>query len=165
MDDETDQTEPGQQNEGFAEPTREEIPLISRAHVEAMETTDADEAWIGAGMPQLVLRTVGRKSGREHKVALPYWTDTDGSRVVVASYAGSPTHPSWFLNLRDRSANPEVHVRVRSGPLWAEARVLDGEDYERTWAALTADRPFYLDYQSRTDRRLPLVRLVELRPA
>jgi hypothetical protein len=39
--------------------------------------------------------------------------------------------------------------------------VLDGADYDVTWAALTADRPFYIDYQSRTTRRIPLVRLPE----
>jgi hypothetical protein len=43
--------------------------------------------------------------------------------------------------------------------------ILDGEDYATTWAGLVADRPWYDDYQSRTDRQIPLVRLVELRPA
>jgi hypothetical protein len=33
------------------------------------------------------------------------------------------------------------------------------------WSELTADRPFYLNYQSRCDRELPLVKLVEVRPA
>ena len=47
----------------------------------------------------------------------------------------------------------------------SRVRVLEGEEYDRIWAALVADRPFYADYQSRTTRRLPLVRLVERRPA
>jgi hypothetical protein len=43
--------------------------------------------------------------------------------------------------------------------------VLDGADYDDTWAALTADRSYYRDYQTRCDRRIPLVRLVKVRPA
>jgi deazaflavin-dependent oxidoreductase (nitroreductase family) len=84
---------------------------------------------------------------------------------VVASFSGAPGHPSWYLNLSDRDANPEVKIRVQQGLFWADPQVLDGSDYADTWAGLTADRPWYDDYQSRTDRRIPLVRLVELRSA
>ena len=156
---------PGQEAEPFVEPPREEIPGISRNHVAFMESTDEDQAWVLAGMHHVILRTVGRRSGAEHKVALPFWRDPDGNRVVVASFSGAPQHPSWYLNLSDRSANPEVLVRVQGGSYWSAAEILDGDDYDRTWAGLTADRPWYNDYQSRTDRRIPLVRLVETRPA
>jgi deazaflavin-dependent oxidoreductase (nitroreductase family) len=154
-----------QRNEPFIEPPREAIPDISRRHVQAMEASDTAAAWIGAGQHNIVLRTLGRKSGKEHKVALPYWLDPDGHRIVVASFSGAPQHPAWYLNLADRTANPEVLVRTPHGSFWAEARVLDGADYDRTWAALTADRAHYLDYQSRTTRRIPLIRLIERRPA
>lgn len=154
-----------QSNEQFVEPSRDEIPGISRQHVEAMESSNADEVWILAGMHHVVLTTIGRKSGKVHKVALPYWLDAEGRRIVVASFSGAPKHPSWFVNLRDRTANPEVHVRVQNGEFWAEAQILDGDDYDRAWAGLTADRAYYDDYQSRTDRRIPLVRLVERRNA
>lgn len=155
----------GQEAEPFVEPPREEIPGISRNHVAFMESTDEDQAWVLAGMHHVILRTVGRRSGTEHKVALPFWRDPDGNRVVVASFSGAPQHPSWYLNLSDRAANPEVLVRVQGGSFWSDAEVLDGDDYDRTWSGLTADRPWYNDYQSRTDRRIPLVRLVERRPA
>jgi deazaflavin-dependent oxidoreductase (nitroreductase family) len=150
-----------QRHEEFAEPTRAEIPAVTREHVRAMEASASAPEWNGAGMAHLVLRTLGRRSGREHKVALPYWVDRDGTRIVVASFAGAPNHPAWYLNLSDRTANPEVCVRVQGGSFQAEARVLEGDEYARTWAALTADRPFYVDYQSRTTRKLPLIRLVE----
>ena len=154
-----------QGHEAFVEPPREEIPGISRQHVAAMETSDADEVWVLAGMHHVVLHTVGRRSGKDHKVALPFWRDPDGHRVVVASFSGAPQHPSWYLNLTDRTANPEVLVRVQGGRFWADAQVLDGDDYERTWAGIVADRAYYADYQTRTERRIPLVRLVERRPA
>jgi deazaflavin-dependent oxidoreductase (nitroreductase family) len=153
-----------QRNEPYEEPPRDEIPGISRMHVQAMEA-GIDEAWSGAGMHQLMLRTVGRKSGNEHKVALPYWVDDDGHKIVVASFAGAQHHPHWYLNLADKSANPEVLVRTRDGSMWAEADVLDGDEYDRIWDELTTDREFYREYQTRTDRRIPLVRLLERRPA
>jgi deazaflavin-dependent oxidoreductase (nitroreductase family) len=148
-----------QRNEPFEEPPFDEIANISRMHVQGMEVSDADEVWVGAGMKQLLLRTIGRKSGNEHKVALPYWEDTDGNWIVVASYAGAKSHPAWYLNLSDRDANPQVYVKHQRGEFWTEPEVLDGDDYTRTWDALTADREYYRNYQTRTDRQIPLVRL------
>ena len=153
---------PDQKNEPFVEPPRSEIPGISRMHVAGMEATNDDMVWIGAGMHQLLLRTVGRKSGNEHKVALPYWIDDDGHRVVVGSFSGNDKHPAWYLNLADRTANPQVQLRVQHRePFWADAQILEGADYDNVWAALCADRPYYDDYQSRTSRKLPLVRFIE----
>jgi deazaflavin-dependent oxidoreductase (nitroreductase family) len=154
-----------QANQPFVEPPADQIPVISRAHVEAMEASDADEVWVGAGMQQIMLRTFGRKSGRPHKVALPIWLDPGGYPIVVASFAGARQHPAWYLNLADGNANPEVLVRDRQHSFWAEAQILQGSEYERIWSALTADRPYYNNYQRRTDRRIPLVRLVESRLA
>jgi deazaflavin-dependent oxidoreductase (nitroreductase family) len=151
--------------EPFVEPPRSEIPGISKQHVAAMESTDDEAVWSPAGMQHVVLTTKGRRTGREHKVALPFWRDPGGHRVVVASFSGAPQHPSWYLNGSDSAANPEVHIRVRDGAYWASFDVLDGDDRERTWAGLVADRPWYVDYQSRCERRIPLVRLVEQRPA
>jgi deazaflavin-dependent oxidoreductase (nitroreductase family) len=154
-----------QSNEEFVEPPRDEIPGISRQHVAAMELSDADEVWVVAGMRHVLVRTIGRKSGDEHKVALPYWSDPDGHRVVVASFAGAPQHPSWYLNLTDRTANPELLVLDQGHRFWADAQVLNGSEYDDTWAGLIADRAYYANYQTRTDRTIPLVRLAELRPA
>jgi deazaflavin-dependent oxidoreductase (nitroreductase family) len=154
-----------QRTEPFVEPPRETIPGISRRHVATLEVSDADADWVRGNQHLIVLRTLGRKSAKEHKVALPYWLDPDGHRILVASFAGAPRHPHWYLNLADRTANPEVLVRAQKGSFWAEAQVLEGEDYDRTWAALTADRAHYIDYQTRTDRKIPLVRLIERRSA
>jgi deazaflavin-dependent oxidoreductase (nitroreductase family) len=146
-------------------PSVEDIPVISRGHVQALESTEDDAVWVQAGMHHLVLRTVGRKTGREHKVALPFWRDPGGIPVVVASYAGAPYHPAWYLNLADRRANPQVHVRSQNGAYWSVPDILEGEEYDRVWALLTADRAWYTDYQAKTARRIPLVRLSETRHA
>jgi deazaflavin-dependent oxidoreductase (nitroreductase family) len=148
-------------------PPLDEIPKLSSAHVEAMESMDdVDEVWQQAGMQHVLLRTLGRKSGNEHKVALPTWLDPEGRRVVVASFAGAPGHPSWYLNLADRDANREVLCRVQGGrQYWSEPEILDRDEYDRIWGLLIADRAWYETYQGKTDRRIPLVRLPETRPA
>jgi deazaflavin-dependent oxidoreductase (nitroreductase family) len=160
-------SQPGSQaaTGSWTTPTRDEIVSISAKHVALMETSDADDTWIWVGMEHLLLHTIGRRSGNEHKVALPFWRDPDGHRVVVASFGGAPKDPAWFLNLSDTAANPQVKVRVQGGLFWADAQVLEGDDYDRTWAGLLADRPWYADYETKAGRRIPLVRLVEKRPA
>ncbi len=153
-----------QRAEHFETPERSKIVPIMQEHVAAMESSNDESVWIGAGMRYLLLRTIGRRSGAERKVALPLWLDADGSPILVASYAGAPNHPAWYTNLADRKANPEVLCRIRERGFWAQARILDGDEYVSVWEALTADRPFYRDYQALTERRIPLVRLRETRP-
>jgi deazaflavin-dependent oxidoreductase (nitroreductase family) len=126
-----------------------------------METSDADDVWVWVGMEHVLLQTIGRRSGNQHKVALPFWRDQAGHRIVVASFAGAPTDPAWFLNLRDTTVNPEVLVRVQGGLFWTQAEILEGEDYTAIWDALVLDRPHYADYKTKTDRHIPLVRLRE----
>lgn len=145
-------------------PSLEEIPAITRAHVAGLKATDVDAAWVLAGMHHVVITTLGRKSGAAHTVALPFWRDPDGLRVVVASFAGAPQHPSWYLNLADRDANPQVHCRVQHGAFWSVPDILEGEEHEQIWALLTADRAWYNAYQAKTERTIPLVRFPETRP-
>ena len=152
-----------QRNEAFETPDIGDIPGLTAMHVDLMEQSDADEVWVAAGMNHLLLRTVGRRSGNVHKVALPYWVDEDGHRIVVASFAGSDRSPAWFHNLADKAANAEVRVQDRATVWWSDAEVLDGDDYETVWAGLTADRAYYNDYAAKTTRRIPLIRLPETR--
>lgn len=151
-------------DQAWETPSLDEIPLITKGHVAALESTDADAAWVLAGMHHIVITTVGRKSGNEHKVALPFWRDPDGARVVVASYAGAPQNPSWFVNLADRSANPEIRCRVQHGEFWSVPEILEGDEHTRIWGLLTDDRAWYDNYQAKTERTIPLVRFPETRP-
>ena len=158
-------TESQKVEQNWETPSRDDIVSISRGHVEAMESSDDDAVWNVAGMHHVVLETVGRKSGKTHKVALPFWRDPDGHRIVVASFGGEPVHPAWFLNLQDRGANPEVRCRVQGGRYVSVPEILEGEERERIWKLLLQDRAWYADYQAKTDRQIPLVRLPETRPA
>ena len=60
----------------------------------------------GVGEPVLVMETVGANSGKKRRTPLLYMRDGDNI-VVVASYGGSSSHPSWNHNVK---ANPRVRV-------------------------------------------------------
>ncbi|ONM48120.1 nitroreductase family deazaflavin-dependent oxidoreductase [Nocardia donostiensis] len=109
------------------------------------------------GMPSLELTTTGRKSGRPHAVMLTAPIVEGDSYIIVASRGGDPMHPAWFWNIQD---NPEVMVSFQSGPQRPmTAQVLSEEERARLWPRIVADYPTYGDYQKRTSRQIPLVRL------
>ncbi|WP_306359319.1 nitroreductase family deazaflavin-dependent oxidoreductase [Nocardia sp. CC227C] len=109
------------------------------------------------GMPALELTTIGRKSGEPRRVMLTAPVVDGDTIVVVASRGGDPTHPAWFLNLRD---NPEVEVSMRSGPRRPmTARVADAAERAALWPRVVANFRGYADYQRKTSREIPLVLL------
>ena len=83
------------------------------------------------GVPTLLLRSTGRRSGAQRCNALVYAKDgTD--YVLVASNGGADRSPGWFFNVRDQ---PEVEVQVARKKSPGTARVLESgdEDYDRLW--------------------------------
>ena len=78
----------------------------------------------------------------------------------MASFAGHEKHPAWLLNLRD-PRNAVVPCKVRNGQFLSRHEELEGEERQRIWDLLIDDRAWYADYQKRTDRLIPLVRLPE----
>lgn len=141
----------------------EEILDLTRRQVEAMEASDTGWGWGGTDgrMAFVLLRTVGRRSGREHKVALPTWLDPNGQRIVVASNGGSDRRPHWFLNILATDSNPTVLCRVQARSYWCKPEVLEGPERGSIWGLLTEDRAWYRDYQAKTSRTIELVRLPE----
>lgn len=104
-------------------------------------------------IPVALLTTTGRKSG-EPRVS-PLYFHRDGERVIVAaSRGGSDKNPLWYLNLR---ADPRVHVQIKDEVLDLTARDATDEERSTYWPKLVAMYPSYADYQSWTNRRIPLV--------
>lgn len=123
-------------------------------HVRAYRETDGVEGhdWRD-GTSILLLTTKGRKSGTPRTSALIYG-EADGDHVIVASLGGRPNHPAWYLNL---DADPDVEVQVRGDVFRARARTATGEERERLWALMVDEFPTYAEYQTRTDRVIPVV--------
>jgi deazaflavin-dependent oxidoreductase (nitroreductase family) len=103
--------------------------------------------------PILLLTTVGRKSGKRRTVPLLYLEDA-GRFAIVASYAGSPHHPAWFLNLE---ANPKVELQVRSRRFSGTARRVSADEKTQLWSRFLEIYSAYADYQKRTTRDIPVV--------
>lgn len=101
----------------------------------------------------LLLYTRGRKTGMERSAVLPYYP-VDGKLVVVGSRGGAPKNPGWADNLR---SDPRVRIRLNRKERNATARILEGEERARAWEIVTRQAFTYIRYQSRTDRRIPLV--------
>jgi deazaflavin-dependent oxidoreductase (nitroreductase family) len=104
-------------------------------------------------MPLLLLNTIGAKSGLSRTNPLAYLAD--GERLVlIASYAGSPTHPPWYHNL---VANPEVGVEVGSEKFQANATIADEPERTRLYDEMAAAMPVFSEYQRKTTRVIPVV--------
>jgi F420H(2)-dependent quinone reductase len=122
------------------------------------------EGWIGhripvPGMaPNLLLHTVGAKTGIQRTTSLSYAKDGD-SYLVVASKGGDPKSPGWYFNVK---ANPDVEINV--GPkrfgVTAKGVLPDDPDYARLFAIVNENNhSVYEGYQKRTTRPIPVVAL------
>ncbi|HXQ51225.1 MAG TPA: nitroreductase/quinone reductase family protein [Stellaceae bacterium] len=101
----------------------------------------------------LLLQTTGRKSRTPKIAPLIYGKDGRGF-VMVASRGGAPTHPAWFLNLRDR---PEVPFQVMNQKYRGVARITAGAERQRLFRMMAGLFPSYDDYQAKTAREIPVV--------
>jgi F420H(2)-dependent quinone reductase len=105
------------------------------------------------GAPVALLTTIGRKSG-EPRVS-PLLFLRDGDRVVlVASQGGRASNPMWYLNLK---ANPKVTVQIKIEVLNLTARDATEDERAQYWPQLVAMYSSFDDYQSWTDRVIPVV--------
>lgn len=108
----------------------------------------------------LLMTAKGAKSGEA--ITTPLVFGREGADcIVIASKGGAPTHPTWFGNVK---ANPEVEVEVPTDTgtekFKARARVVDDrEERDQLYERMTKIWPSFADYQKRTDRLIPVVRL------
>jgi proline iminopeptidase len=109
-------------------------------------------------LPTLLLTTTGRKSGTKQLVPLIYGKTTGGV-VVIASKGGAPEDPGWYRNL---AANPAVEVQVGTDRFRATASTVEGPEREKLWKQLVAIYPPYVEYQGKTERKIPVVLLKRL---
>jgi deazaflavin-dependent oxidoreductase (nitroreductase family) len=108
------------------------------------------------GVPSLLLRTTGRKSGTVRTSALVYARDGE-SYLLVASNGGADRPPGWLYNIQ---AEPKVEIQVATVTRPAVARVVNATDpeYPRLWKAVNNNNHGRYDgYQAKTSRPIPVV--------
>jgi len=138
--------------EGEYEPSPEKWV---RDQVEVYERTGGREANTlpDRTEPVVVFTTRGAKSGKVRKNPLMK-VEHDGAYAMVASQGGAPKHPTWYFNLK---AHPD-QVTVQDGDqVWdGYAREVSGEERAQWWERAVAAFPDYAEYQTRTDREIPV---------
>jgi deazaflavin-dependent oxidoreductase (nitroreductase family) len=138
----------------LAEPMdRSDDDLFGAEHVRVYRETAGERGYHWRGATVLLLTTTGRASGDPRTTPLIHRTD-DGRWVVVASKGGAPQNPSWLENLL---AHPEAAIQVKGETVPVRATTADGEERKRLWPLMTEVWPAYDDYQSHTDRQIPVV--------
>lgn len=141
--------------EGEYEPSTSEW---ARVQAETFEATNGAEANTLRGHPIIVMTSKGAKSGKLRKTAL-IRVEHDSQYAVVASRGGAPKHPSWYWNLKK---HPHVELQDGAEKHHYEARELEGEEHEIWWRRATETWPSYDEYQTKTDRQIPVFLLTRI---
>ena len=104
------------------------------------------------GMAVVLITYRGRKTGKLRKLPLMR-VEHDGVYAAVASKGGAPQHPGWYTSLRD-----EPHVELQDGTVTRDyiAREVSGEERDIWWKRSVAAYPPYAEYQTKTDRLIPV---------
>jgi deazaflavin-dependent oxidoreductase (nitroreductase family) len=112
-----------------------------------------------AGYSILLLHVTGRKSGAAYTIPLTYFQDGENF-LLVASNWGREHNPGWYYNLLH---HPQVTIQVREQVLDVIAHPAAGADYTRLWNAITSRNNFYVRYQKKTSRQIPVMVLMPVK--
>ena len=123
--------------------------------VELYERSGGKEGWKwrDTDLPVIIVTHRGRNSGAVRKS--PVMRVADGRNyILVASRGGAPRDPQWAHNLR---ANPQVEIRDKTEVHAMRVReVSDPAERERLWKIAVKAFPPYQEYQTKTERTIPL---------
>jgi deazaflavin-dependent oxidoreductase (nitroreductase family) len=102
-----------------------------------------------AGLPILMLTTVGAKSGKRRTVPVLGLPTSEGLAVIASNF-GQENNPAWFYNL---SKDPLAEVGVDEEIREVEAVEVDGERRARIWQEGLKIYPGFSQYERRASHR------------
>lgn len=108
-----------------------------------------------AGLPNLMLRVPGRKSGAIRSTPL-LCVPHEGGWLIAGSYFGAQKMPVWVLNLRATERAEIVVDRETVSVAWRE---VSGTERSRLWEVMVDTWPNFTLYEQRTDREIPVFML------
>ncbi|NCF20256.1 MAG: nitroreductase family deazaflavin-dependent oxidoreductase [Haliea sp.] len=133
------------------------LKAVFKAHAQLYEASDGRIGkWIGImapGRPTLLLSVTGRKSGLVRTTPLVYFEDGD-NYVIVGSDGAARRDPQWWKNLQQ---NPQATIRVGRDKFPVKASLATGDERDRLWQIGTDILPAWAEYQTQTERLLPVV--------
>ena len=123
-----------------------------RDQVEEIESSGGTKGTTLRGVPVVVITSVGSNSGRLRKNPVMR-VEHDGAYAAVASKGGAPQHPAWYRNLVEHPL-----VELQDGPARNDytAREVSGDERALWWTRATEVWPDYADYQTKTEREIPV---------
>ena len=110
------------------------------------------------GFNALILTTIGARTGAERTSPVGWFPGPDGSWLIVASAAGAARNPAWYHNIAAHPDNVKIEVDGRTVAVTAEQ--LHGAERDQAWQQITTAAPRFGQYQRKTDRELPVIRLI-----
>jgi deazaflavin-dependent oxidoreductase (nitroreductase family) len=138
------------------------MPDMSDWNRQTIEEFRANKGKVGGfweGKPLLLITTTGAKSSQHRTTPTMYMRDGD-RMLIFASKGGAPTHPAWYHNL---VAHPQVTVEVGTETYEATATVLQGAERDRFYDRQAQLYPQFGEYQTRTNRKIPVIALERIR--
>jgi deazaflavin-dependent oxidoreductase (nitroreductase family) len=110
------------------------------------------------GFRALILTTVGARTGAKRTNPVGWFPGPADSWLIVASAAGAARNPAWYHNIAAHPDKVTIEVDGRTVPVTAQQ--LHGAERDQAWQQITAAAPRFGQYQGKTDRKLPVIRLV-----
>lgn len=124
----------------------------ARANADTYLASGGTEGTEMKGRPVILLTTIGAKTGKLRRTPLMR-VEHGGEYAVVASLGGAPKNPVWYYNIKK---NPGVELQdgMVSGDY--QAREVFGDERALWWERAVATWPDYAEYQTKTDRQIPV---------
>ena len=133
------------------------LKAVFKAHAQLYEASDGrigkSIGPMALGQSTLLLSVTGRKSGLIRTTPLVYFEDGD-NYIVVGSDGAARRDPQWWKNLQE---NSQATVRVGRDKFTVKASLATGDERARLWQIGTGILPAWAEYQTRTERLLPVV--------
>ena len=123
-----------------------------RDQVEEIESSGGTRGVTMRDVPVVVVTSLGARSGKLRKNPVMR-IEHDGVYAAVASKGGAPENPTWYHNLVD---HPLVELQDATHKGDYTARMVAGEERAQWWERAVAVWPDYADYQTKTDREIPV---------
>ena len=133
------------------------VKLVTRIHSKLIKFNHTKIGNFILGGNILLLETQGIKSNKIRKVPLTY-KEIIGGYLVAASYGGRDQSPGWYYNIQEN----EAFVTVDNKRYKVSYEIIKKNEVEFYWNKLTEIYPTFQLYRKRTDRDIPLIKLIKV---
>lgn len=111
------------------------------------------------GKRLVLLHHVGRVSGTARITPLVAAVDGE-AYLVCGSMGGGPKDPAWVANIEDGAGETTVEIGDRTVRATTEVVRSTSPDWERLYGLWSQYWPDSKEYETHTDRKFPVIRLV-----